>query len=166
MNAKTLNVIPWGYDEIVKVYGNPVREVNGKLETDPVWYTENLRTFYLPFTFYTSWSGEPVTKVLCHKLVGEAFVDALYEIKETAGESFLKKYKLNSYGGCFNPRLKTNSKEISTHWFGIAFDMCPELGPFGELSRLPWWYTEAFLKRGFINLWQYDGMHFQACGGY
>jgi hypothetical protein len=125
MDAKTLKVIPLGYDEIVKVYGNPVKEVNGNLETDPVWYSQNLSIFYLPFTLYTTWSGEPVTKVLCHKLVGEAFVDALFEIKEIAGVSYLHKYKLDSYGGCFNPRLKTNSKEVSTHWFGIAFDMCP-----------------------------------------
>ncbi|HGE70868.1 TPA: M15 family peptidase [Candidatus Poribacteria bacterium] len=152
-----LLALPYGLREIMNYYGDPL---------SPTFAEENLSIFQLPFELLLSWSGETLRKVYCHKKVGEAFIDALYEIKEIAGESYLKKYCLNQFGGCYNNRRKINSNELSTHAWGIAFDMCPALGPYGEPGRLPWWYVEAFNKRGFVNLWQIDGMHFQACAGY
>lgn len=153
---KKLSIIPYGLKAIIEYYGNP---------NDP-FFERLLSLFQLPFALKTSWDFQPVTMVRCHKLVGEAFVDALYEIKTIAGESFLRKYELDLFGGSYNNRTKINSTDISTHAWGIAFDMCPNYGPYGEPSRLPWWFVEAFTKRGFINIWQSDGMHFQACGGY
>lgn len=145
--------LPNGYDEIVEHFGT----VGGK---------SYLQSFELPFSLRQSWDQKIVWSFWAHRYVGWAIVDALVEIKEFYGLPNMRKYRLDQWGGIHNVRRKKGSDDWSTHAWGIAIDYCPELGPYGEPSRMPWIIVEAFTKRGFRNLHGHDGMHFQACTGY
>ncbi len=162
-----LEHVPEGLHDIMKYYGSPGSlDSKGHAHIDRKWYKENISYFELPFTLRQSWDQRIVKGFIAHNKVGPSMVDALEDVKEYGGLGFLKRYKLDQWGGVFNPRWKKGATEPSTHMFGIAIDYCPELGPYGEESRMPCFIVEAFERRGFINLWMHDGMHNQAAKGY
>ena len=91
--------------------------------------------------------------------------DALMEIEEYGGIIFLRQYILDQWGGVYADRNKRGSNVPSTHSWAIAIDYNPELGPFGELGRMPYFIVKAFEKRNFVNL-KFDAMHWQAAKSY
>ncbi len=162
-----LGYIPDGLPDIMKYYGVPGSlDSEGWAHVDRKWFKENISYFKLSFILQQSWDQRKIKGFIAHNKVGPAMIDALEEIKDYAGLEFLQKYKLDQWGGVYNPRWKKGIEEPSTHMFGIAMDFCPELGPYGEESRMPCFIMEAFEKRGFINLWMHDGMHNQGAKGY
>lgn len=162
-----LEHVPTGYQEIVDYYGYPGSiGASGQARVDPAWYKNNIAWFDIGMTLRQSWDQKVLTGFVMHKKIAPALIDALHEIKKYGGQKFLAKYNLDQWGGCFNPRWKKSTKEPSTHFFGIAIDFCPELGPYGERSRMPFFIMDIFLERGFVNLWKMDGMHFGANSGY
>ena len=152
-----LDHVPDGIEEIVDYYGDP--------KVDDDWFLNNMIVCRLPFSLRQSWNQKRINKFHVHKLVAPAMKDALLEIEEYAGIVFLRQYLFDQWGGVYADRNKRGSNIPSTHSFGISIDECPELGPIGEPSRMPYFIVHAFLRRGFENL-KYDGMHFQACIGY
>ena len=160
-----LNIVPQGAREIMMLYGAPGRIVNDHFEADPAWARENLKRFALGFPLRQSWDQAVLHSFVAHRLVGDVMVDALEEIHAYYGLAVMRRYGLDFWGGVYNPRFKRNGSEPSAHAWGIAIDYCPDLGPYGQPSRIPWPIHEAFIKRGFVNLDQ-DSMHFQACDDY
>jgi len=152
-----LKHIPDGIEEIIDYYGDP--------ETDNEWFKKNMVVCKLPFALRQSWNGLRIDRFHVHKLVVAALRDALLEIEEYAGIIFLRQHNLDMWGGVYANRNKRDSNVPSTHSWGIAIDYCPELGPFGDPSRMPYFVVKAFRRRGFTGL-KYDGMHEQACKNY
>jgi len=152
-----LQHLPDGIEEIIDYYGDPQEDDN--------WFDNNMVVCQLPFSLRQSWNQKRISKFHVHKLVEPAMKDALLEIEEYGGMVFLRQYQLDQWGGVYNDRNKRGSNTPSTHGWGIALDYCPELGPFGEPSRMPYFIVKVFAKRGFQNLTM-DGMHFQGCTGY
>jgi len=161
-----LEHIPKGIGEIIEYYGAAGRIVDSKFKADGDWFAENVRTFHLSFPLKQSWNQQEIRAFHAHKKVGAVMVDALEEIYALYGHRLMRLHGLDQFGGVYNPRFKFRGDEPSTHSWAIAIDYCPSLGPFGEPSRMPWPIVEAFLKRGFVNPWNNDGMHFQACEDY
>ena len=151
-----LEYIPDGIEEIINYYGDPKNND---------WFKKNIIVCTLPFSLRQSWNQNRISKFHVHKLVEPAMKDALLEIEEYGGIVFLRQYFLDQWGGVYNDRNKRGSNTPSTHAWGIAIDYCPELGPFKEMNRMPYFIVKAFIKRGFINL-KHDGMHYQACDNY
>jgi hypothetical protein len=167
MNA--LTYVPEGLDEILDYYGVPGRMIGQKFKADQKWKAENLAYYGFSFPLYRSWDQIEIKGFTIHKKVGAAMIDALEEIWDIYGLGRMQHHHLDQWGGCYNPRKKRRSKELSTHAWAISLDFLPDLGPLGEPPRLPWHVVHAFTKRGFIwgGEWrQPDGMHFQACKGY
>ena len=161
--------VPQGYAEVEALYGVAGQEVAGGFAPDRAWAQANLQRFALSFPMRESWAPyRSLTSFIAHRLVGAAMADALEEVCAYYGLGRLQHYGLDYWGGVHNPRLKTGQKVPSLHAWGVAIDVCPALGPFGEPSRMPWVVVEAFTKRGFEwgGLWRVpDGHHFQAAGG-
>jgi len=162
-----LEHIPNGYQEIVDYYGHPgAIDDKGNAKVDPRWYKDHIAYIEIGMTLRQSWNQKLLTGFIMHKKIAPALIDALHAIRDYGGADFMWKYDLDQWGGVFNPRWKRGAKEPSTHFFGIAMDFCPLLGPYGERSRMPFFIVDAFTERGFSNLWKSDGMHFQACSSY
>ena len=160
-----LDVLPKGVQEMLLLYGAPGKIVDNHFEADPAWAQENLKRFKLSCPLRQSWDLKIIHSFPAHKLVGNVMVDALDEIYAYYGLAEMRRYGLDLWGGVYNPRYKTNGTQPSAHAWGIAIDYCPDLGPYGKPSRIPWPIVDAFLKRGFVNLPE-DGMHFQAVEDY
>jgi hypothetical protein len=164
-----LQTVPDGIDRIVGYYGSPGYVENGKFIQDKEWVGENVGWFGLSFPLRQSWDLREIRGFWINKKVGPAMIDALDEIKDTFGLSFMRRNGLDLWGGCHNPRLKRGDYDPSTHAWAIAIDYCPDLGKLGNPSNMPWVIVDAFTKRRFDwgGLWDFrDGMHFQACTGY
>ena len=161
-----LDFIPNGYKEIVDYYGYPGQiDKEGNAKVDSRWYKNNIAYFNIGMTLRRSWDQGIVTGFIMHKKIAPALIDALHTIRDYAGQQFLDTYKLDQWGGVFNPRWKRGKKEPSTHFFGIALDFNPHLAPLREKSRMPYFIVEALSERGFVTL-ELDGMHWGACTGY
>jgi hypothetical protein len=158
--------VPEGLREIEAFYGRAFSVQGNQIVMDDAWVKDNLKVFDVGFPLRASWDSHEVQRFVAHKKVGAAMVDALQEIKEFYGLSFMRKHGLDLWGGVYNPRFKRGTKEPSVHAWAIAIDVCPDLGPIGERTRMPWPIVDAFLKRGFENLPGTDGQHFQAVRGY
>lgn len=157
----SLPIVPDGYVEILRVYGDPLSQH---------FVSEHLKSFEVPFPLKASWNPEVKFKwIVLHKYVGDAVVDALREIMDYKGLEYLQENGFDVTGGTYNCRKKTGGTRLSTHAWGIAIDMVPHLGLFGKKSYVPDFIVRAFKRRGFIwgGDWQLkDAMHYQACKGY
>ena len=165
-----LDFVPTGLDEINDYYGNP--DPDGDMMYNQEWFSENIKEFRFPIPLAKSWNTTAyTTRFWVHKLVGPAIVDAINEIVERRGAAYLLENHLDRWGGGWNWRFKTGSRELSTHGYGISCDINPDLAPYGEPSNQPDFIVEAFTKRGFFwgGEWPFpykDGMHFQAARDY
>jgi hypothetical protein len=165
----TLLEPPVGLDQIIDEFGNPDR--NGDWILDPEFYECRTTVLRLPFPLRISWGDHRlIERIRCHTDIGCVLVDALEEIKAFRGVEYLQGNGYDFFGGCFNFRpTRGASGRLSTHAWGIAIDINPQLGPLGKPSRQPKFIVRAFTRRGFQwgGEWSRpDGMHFQACKGY
>lgn len=167
---KELQRIPNGLEEIIDYYGHPDPEGKGKL--DPSFEKEYIRTYDLPFTMRLGWdTDQKVTKARFHKKIGDVVVDALEELATyiSGDVEYLRRNDLDLWWGSFNFRAKVSGGDLSTHSWGIAFDINKHIGEYGEKPEFPDWFVKIFTKRGFIwgGDWSTpDGQHFQAAKGY
>ena len=162
-----LPTVPNGLDEIRDIYGWPVNE-SGK--ADEAFYSSRIKRFDLPFSMRLSWNkATSVRRSVAHELVIDSLVDALTEIRDYKGAQYLEENNLDLFGGIYAFRFKRGQEVPSTHAWGIAIDINPDLGRMGEKPRMPSFIVDAFKSRGWIwgGDWSHpDGMHFQACSGY
>lgn len=161
MGKVSLEYVPDGLNDILDYYGDPNRYD---------FWDKQLDRFAIPFPMRLSWDKKTeVTRIVAHKKIGHALVDALFEIVETRGTHFLRENDLDLFGGTYSDRNKRGLSEPSTHRWAIAIDINPHRGPLGETPDMPDFIVDAFEKRGFVwggRFERPDGMHFQACKGY
>lgn len=160
-----LERVPHGIKAIQEYYGNP--DANNDYMLDPEFVKNNLIIVTLPFPMVASWNKNIIiSRVQIHKLVAPSLLDALTEILEYKGLKYLQKNKFDRTGGTYCWRPMTSGRALSTHAFGIAIDINPDLGPYNvKEHKQPQFIIDAFEKRGWLNL-VHDRMHFQACTGY
>jgi hypothetical protein len=163
-----LTSVPHGIEEIRALYGDPDRNHDAVLDLD--WARASLAVITLPYPMRLSWQPTTyVQRVQCHRLIGPALIDALQEIGAAHPPEYLHAAGLDFWGGCFNFRAARGQDKLSTHSWGIAVDINPQLGGLGEAPRMPGFIVEAFINRGFEwgGSWKRpDAMHFQSCTGY
>ena len=151
-----LTKIPNGLPEIIDTFGHP---------DAPDFEAENIVTLQLPYPL--RYAGQLVYHARCHKLAEDNFFHALSAISSlgTVDRFF------PDYGGIYAVRDKRGMQgHPSTHSWGIAIDLEPELYPLGSTKRFPDWVVEAFAKCGFVYGGDFahrlDPMHFQLAAGY
>jgi len=150
---------PVGYDEVVQTYGDAHAYLNNQM----VWEEMVLRYVAVPEGLFL-FAGKPVHTLRCHHLLTTAFgqvinrlaMGGLWEIE---------------YGGTYAYRLNRNqSRNLSTHSWGIAIDINPSQCPNGSNPELQdQRIVAAFREVGFTwggTFKKPDPMHFQMCSGY
>jgi hypothetical protein len=157
----SLDYVPNGYEDIIRYYGDP---------DAPDFWDAQMERFAVPFPLRLSWDTQTeITRIVAHRLVGMAIVDALFEISQHQTPGYLRGNDLDLFGGTYADRNKRGIDEPSTHRWGIAIDLNPHLGPLGEEPKMPGFIVNAFKRRGFVwggDFDRPDGMHFQAARGY
>jgi len=154
------------YDELNNYYGDPDFEPG---EPDPSFMAEHSIRIALPFGMKLSWKPKVHTLYIrIHRRIAEAVKDALQEIKDYKGPSYVMDKGYNYFGGTYSYRLTRGGDVLTTHAWCVAIDMNPHLAPYRRkdnegnwINRQPEFITNAFLKRGFVTF-VHDGMHFQA----
>ncbi|MGV8120744.1 MAG: M15 family metallopeptidase [Candidatus Xenobiia bacterium LiM19] len=100
--------------------------------------------------------------VTCHRKIADRMNAAFQEIKDRDLSHLIK-----SFDGCSNYREMTGSSQLSTHSWGVAFDVNAASNGYGQKNRTEDQriLAEVFQRYGFFNL-PNDWMHFQYTGGY
>ncbi len=180
--------LPRGNWGIRLAYGNP-RGRNDKL--NPKWYRTHIVRVSLPYPMRLAWQTYITVKdVSMHQEIARFLYAALQdiydheriEIKHRVGFSTydtptydrltlerLQAAGLDLLGGAFTYRKKRGSRKLSTHAWGIAFDLNPAANRWGSRGNMPDWVVEIFKKWGFTwgGYWRKsDPMHFQAARNY
>ncbi len=169
---KKLDYVPKGIDDIRAYYGDP--EAEDRFAPSEKWKEANLVWVRAPYKLVLPWRVEkPCEWIYVHRLVAEAMEDALLEIAEFDGIEYLTENEFDRYGGSFHFRKMAGYNALSTHAFGVAIDLNPDLACWGCSPELqPDFIVEAFKTRGFDwggdwpPKFKSDPMHFQACTGY
>ena len=114
------------------MFGNP--DANGDGKPDPKWEAANIIQIEPPFdmiwAFDTDADGkldDPVRRIRVHRLAAEPLLAFLNGIEKLYGsQKAIEKVNMHRFGGAYNFRVKRgNSKSLSTHSWGIAWDMDP-----------------------------------------
>lgn len=153
---------PKGLEELVAVFGNPLdyktpEEWRSKklVRVDIPWYTG------IPYAF----EDDVVKSVLIHNLIAINMRNVFNDLYKSGAYVLI-----DGWGGTYSPRSKrSNPKELSTHYFGVAADVNPTTNRYGLVPRQPAIIVDIFEKHGFHWLGRstpYDGMHFQYCKNY
>jgi len=158
------------YDELNQFYGNPDADGDGLPSVK--WETENLTTIVPPFPMFWAWSLSPVKSIKIHKKCAESLFEVLSVIDRGIPHPVRVKTHLNRCGGAYNFRtMRGNSKRLSTHSWGCAIDLAPELNWLGrtygpDKGMMPMVAVNAFQDAGWTwgGTWRKaDAMHFQFC---
>ena len=167
-DGAVVNLIPpRGLDEIVATFGDIFSYLLPDHSLDPRWQAELLVTMDLPFPLALSWDRfRQVERMTCHKLLQPVFRECFSEIASAGLQS-----RLTAFGGCFSFRPQRLGTKLSTHSWGIAIDLDPELNQQGTSGRIDPGIVKIFRQAGFKwgGDWQgasRDPMHFQFCTGY
>jgi D-alanyl-D-alanine carboxypeptidase len=159
--------VPNGLDEIIATFGDlrPYIQDDGTLSSK--WETDEMTRSLLPFAIPLS--GNPsaiVTKIECHHLLSEIFVQVFQEISASGLQD-----KVKTYGGCYAGRAKRTSTHWSAHAWGIAVDLNVETNQQGTKGDMDPGIIAIFRSHGFkwggdFSGTSIDPMHFQYCTGY
>lgn len=147
--------------QTIKKYGTP--NVTGE---------GYLTTINLPYPMRLAWDTDTtVTKLRCHKLIGDKFEAVFKDILAAYGLPKIKELGIDLFGGCFNFRKMRGGSAWSKHSWGIAIDLDPARNTLKETSKTARFarpeYKEMidiFYKHGFISLGReknFDFMHFE-----
>jgi len=172
VHMKTLDYVPRGIDDIRTYYGDP--ESADRFEPSDPWKQANLVWVEAPYELIMPWRlNKPCQWVYVHRLIAEPLKQALEEIVDYKGEAYLSENEYNRYGGSFHFRKMAGYDALSTHAFGIAIDLNPDLACWGcEPETQPEFIVEAFKKRGFEwggdwgPPYKCDPQHFQSAFEY
>jgi len=152
--------IPHGYSEIVEFFGDP-HFASGSV--DSRWEQASM-------ILVRDLPGVP--KLYCHRLIVEPLREALVESQKLG-------YRPTTIG-CFAPRAKRGSSQLSLHTFGAAVDLdaatnplalnCPAGDPRRDNFTIPREVIAAWKKIGWFwggdFMTRFDPMHFQWATGY
>jgi hypothetical protein len=125
----------------------------GQIAIDAEWVDRHIETVQLPVL------GE----ARCHRLLVPQLRAALEEIVERGLDEHLDP---RDFGGCWMPRHISwdDSRELSMHAWGLAFDVNVSTNPYGETPQLDPEIVRVFEEYGFNwgGRWRTpDGMHFE-----
>jgi hypothetical protein len=156
--------VPNGIEEIRGAFGDPdtYLKPDGTLKT--TWERDNIVRVPLPYPIPYAFAPLKITRIACHRLLGEKFVE-VFKALGTAG--IKPEYLL--YGGCFIVRAMRTSALWSTHTWGIAIDLRPDTNKLGSKGDMDPKVIRVFNAHGFTwgGGWQNpDPMHFQYARGY
>jgi len=159
---------PHGYQQLLDMFGNIYEYVD---ETgffdEKAWSVDRLAMVQLPFPVALSWDYNRRTRIVrCHKKIAGIIEEAFYAVKS---EGFVR--DVITIGDFYNFRSKRTCGKLSTHCWGISFDLNPEInipGTKGCISvKLVLLMQEfGFTWGGHLTGLQRDPMHFQFCNGY
>lgn len=80
----------------------------------------------LPFPMRLAWDpSDRVTSVLCHEAVHDPLREIWQNVLAHYGMRKVQKLRLDQFGGCLNVRPMRGSTRLSTHAWGIAWDVDP-----------------------------------------
>jgi hypothetical protein len=123
----------------------------------------------LPYPMF--YEGKKVTKMSCHKLVAQNFLNVFNDLLEHYGIDEIHRLQIDDFGGCFNYRLMRGGTQLSTHSWGVAIDLDPDRNQLKETSKTARFarpeykpMIDIFYKHGFESLGREenrDWMHFQ-----
>jgi len=161
-----LAILPRGLDEILDLYGDP-RGENG--EVSQAWFNRWTQLYKLPSQMRT-WHGRRTNVFRAHIVVGSVIEDTLAECKRRLGDEWPE---WDFWGGCWWYRPMRHYDVLSTHAWGIAFDINPIRAPQGGLptDQHPV-IAEVCKEAGFVwggdwgKPWICDPHHVQACANY
>lgn len=164
--------VPHGYAEIVQCYGDP-RVIRGKV--DRAWEERSM-------VLVRDLPG--IAKLYMHRKVVAPLRAVLTRLAQL-GYMIPVDHNGHALIGCFNPRAKRSSTDLSLHAFGIAFDIDPDNNPgiancppgdprrdewAKNEKRIPQFVIEEFKAEGFTNgadfSRYFDPQHFQLSSGY
>jgi len=134
--------VPRGYSQISRIFGEA-----GSSQT----------TMKMP-----AGPGGREIDVTCHSKIAERMKAAFQEIKDRGMSDLIQ-----SFDGAYNYREMTSGQNLSTHSWGIAFDVNAASNGYGQSRRTEEQrqLAEVFHRYGFFNL-PNDWMHFQYTQGY
>jgi hypothetical protein len=171
MTKKALLHRPHGFDQIIKTFGDPRKYLRTDGTISPKWEATVITRVALPEKLlYLDAPHEKdrvyVTRVACHALIANAVKAAFGRIHDDGNWKLL-----THYGGSYNPRMKRLSRKLSTHLWGIAFDLNDEDNEQGTPGHMPEDIITAFESQGFYWGGNFSGnsrdpMHFQFADGY
>ncbi|MBN2108730.1 MAG: M15 family metallopeptidase [Deltaproteobacteria bacterium] len=159
---------PHGFEQILDRFGNiyDYYSEDGGFE-EAAWCADMMTVTELPFSAALSWDpSRQVRKIRCHRKLADIISDAFCAIREAGLAE-----EIMTVGDCYNFRTRRVSRKLSTHCWGIALDINPELNMPGSTGRMPQELVELFGAFGFAWGGTLPGrhrapMHFQFCRGY
>ncbi len=157
------------YSQLNDFYGDP--DINDDGQPDAAWESANLTTIVPPYPMIWSWSLKPVKSIRIHKKCAESLFDALEQIGKDLPHNIRAKAQLDRCGGGYNFRAMRLGSRLSTHSWGCAIDLAPDLNWLGRkysenAGMMPKVAVKAFESRGWVwgGKWtRPDAMHFQYC---
>lgn len=170
--------LPRGFGDIIPIRANP--------HSFPVETESEMTAFYgqpgevplvkvtCPWTLRLDWDLSTTTQTISiHETLGDSLSRILDQLFDIYGETGIRQYRLDRYGGSYNPRKKRGSLHSwSTHAWGIAIDWFPsrnkmhwdhEHASLADPALDKWW--ETWENEGWLNLGRSenrDWMHVQA----
>lgn len=159
--------VPNGIDEIKSTFGDITKYIRPDGMLNVNWQVDQLDTIVLPFPMILSWAPTiSVTKMTCHKLMNDVFMQVFNNIKNGNLVS-----SVQSFGGCFSYRPQRGSHIISTHAWGISIDLNPDTNKQGTDGDMDSALIQIFKDAGFYWGGEFEGdrkdpMHFQYATGY
>ena len=153
-------------------------EVGGDGRPTARWESNFLTSIVPPYPmrFPPSWGGDvggqPVRRIVCHKVVATSLLQILGAIWELYDRDIekVRAARMDLFGGCYNFRPKRGGRTLSMHSYGIAIDLDPDNNEFGkkwkpDSGMMPEEVVDIFHAAGWTwgGLWKTgDAMHFQA----
>jgi len=155
--------VPNGREEIEAMFGkfrwrDPIpgeRIHKGFVLVEPEWKGDHLVTATLPI----------VGKMTIHKKIEPIIISVLNQIMDRGSAHLLK--LMLCY--CARHKMCNPRRELSTHSWGIAFDVNPNQNRVGTDGSMPQVIIDAFKEHNFEwgGDWRFrDPMHFQYATGY
>ena len=159
---------PHGFEKLLGIFGNIYEYVDEKgCFDESSWCADMLTAIQIPFPVALSWDyTRRVRSVRCHKKLAGIIGDAFHAVKREGFEG-----EIVTLGDFYNFRSKRTCAKLSTHCWGISFDLNPEInipGTKGCISdKLVKLLQEfGFTWGGHLKGAYKDPMHFQFCTGY
>ena len=170
--ARTLPTIPVGTQNLGvgrnATFGNPLEYASNVSKWESV--SLSTRALKTPLRYAYGAGVTMITRIRAHRLIIDEMLGAFEECS-AAGIS----QNRMKYGGSYVWRPIGGSRLLSTHAYGVAFDLEPALNPRDKawiddgkmlhptiikiLKARGWFWGNEFKKRK-------DPMHFQWCTGY
>lgn len=147
---------PWPLQSQMKsFYGDP--DASGDGVADRVWELNNLERITPPYRMVLAWDkSKKVNSITVHKKCASSLLRVLTKIAEHFGsEQAIEANRMHLYGGCFNFRtIRGHSVPVlSTHAYGAAIDLDPEMNPLGKR----WRESDGMMPAAVVAIFQAEG---------